>query len=472
MSQSKNYFNLVIILIIFLFSFAIIFPKYCNKALDYLDLGLPHIPEKTFNLGLDLEGGSHLVYGANLKDVPVKEREDRMQGLRDIIERRIRTRGSYGLGVTEPEVRTQKMKDSYRLIIELPGIKDVKQAIKEIGKTPYLEFKQERTQQEREEIINNKLAEEPENIQIEVVCSSPEFLTQFINLYQEDPCFESTNLTGQYLEKAILEFDQTTLEPQVSLEFDKEGADIFGELTSKNIDRVLGIYVDGSPISLPVVREAISGGKAQITGSFNIEEAKELAGNLNAGALTVHIDLISQTTVGPTLGAVSLKRSLRAGIFGFIAVILFIIIFYRVSGLLAALALIVYAGVLLSLFKLIPVTLTLAAIGGVILSVGMAVDANVLIFERMKEERKKGGTFSKSLEISFSRAWPSIRDSNITTLIVALVMFSFGTSFVKAFAVSLSMGIMVSLFSALFVTRSFLKIFIKTKIGEIKRLWG
>lgn len=364
------------------------------------------------------------------------------------------------------------MKDSYRLIIELPGIKDVKQAIKEIGKTPYLEFKQERTQQEREEIINNKLAEEPENIQIEVVCSSPEFLTQFINLYQEDPCFESTNLTGQYLEKAILEFDQTTLEPQVSLEFDKEGADIFGELTSKNIDRVLGIYVDGSPISLPVVREAISGGKAQITGSFNIEEAKELAGNLNAGALTVHIDLISQTTVGPTLGAVSLKRSLRAGIFGFIAVILFIIIFYRVSGLLAALALIVYAGVLLSLFKLIPVTLTLAAIGGVILSVGMAVDANVLIFERMKEERKKGGTFSKSLEISFSRAWPSIRDSNITTLIVALVMFSFGTSFVKAFAVSLSMGIMVSLFSALFVTRSFLKIFIKTKIGEIKRLWG
>lgn len=472
MSQSKNYFNLVIILIIFLFSFAIIFPKYCNKALDYLDLGLPHIPEKTFNLGLDLEGGSHLVYGANLKDVPVKEREDRMQGLRDIIERRIRTRGSYGLGVTEPEVRTQKMKDSYRLIIELPGIKDVKQAIKEIGKTPYLEFKQERTQQEREEIINNKLAEEPENIQIEVVCSSPEFLTQFINLYQEDPCFESTNLTGQYLEKATLEFDQTTLEPQVSLEFDKEGADIFGELTSKNIDRVLGIYVDGSPISLPVVREAISGGKAQITGSFNIEEAKELAGNLNAGALTVHIDLISQTTVGPTLGAVSLKRSLRAGIFGFIAVILFIIIFYRVSGLLAALALIVYAGVLLSLFKLIPVTLTLAAIGGVILSVGMAVDANVLIFERMKEERKKGGTFSKSLEIGFSRAWPSIRDSNITTLIVALVMFSFGTSFVKAFAVSLSMGIMVSLFSALFVTRSFLKIFIKTKIGEIKRLWG
>jgi len=316
------------------------------------------------------------------------------------------------------------------------------------------------------------LAEDSENIEIESICANSEFLTQFINLYEQDPCFESTKLTGQYLKKAILEFDQTTLEPQVSLEFNKEGSDIFEELTLKSVNKILGIYVDGFPISLPVVRESISGGKAQITGSFNIEEAKELVGNLNAGALTVHINLISQTTVGPTLGSISLQRSLRAGIFGLIAVILFIIIFYRASGFLAGLALIVYASILLSLFKLIPITLTLAAIGGIILSVGMAVDANVLIFERMKEERKKGATFSKSLEVGFSRAWPSIRDSNITTLIVALIMFSFGRSFVRAFAFSLSMGIAISLFSALFVTKSFLKIFRGTKIGEIKHLWG
>ncbi len=472
MFQGKNKINLIIIIAVSLFSFAVIFPQYCNWVLDYLNLGLPHISEKPFRLGLDLEGGSHLVYEADLEGVPLKERDERMQGLRDIIERRVRERGSYGLGVTEPEVRTQKIKDSYRLIIELPGVKNVEEAIKEIGKTPYLEFKEERLKSERETIIKEQLGEDSESVQLDVVCSIPDFLFQFINLYGEDPCFQATKLTGQYLKEAKLEFNQTTLEPEVSLEFNKEGSKIFEDLTSQNIGKVLAIYIDNSPISLPVVRESISGGKAQISGSFNVEEAKGLTRNLNAGALTVRINLISQTTVGPTLGSISLKKSLQAGTFGFLGVILFIILFYRLSGVLASLALVIYAGALLSLFKIIPVTLTLAGIGGAILSVGMAVDANVLIFERMKEERKSGESFSKSLEVGFSRAWPSIRDSNFTTLIVALIMFSFGTSFVKAFALTLILGILISLFSSLFVTKSFLKLFVRTKISNIKWLWS
>jgi preprotein translocase subunit SecD len=221
-----------------------------------------------------------------------------------------------------------------------------------------------------------------------------------------------------------------------------------------------------------MVKEAIPDGKARITGRFTIEEAKLLTRNLNAGALPVPITLISQKTVGPVLGKISLEKSLKAGMIGFLMVILFMIGFYRGPGILASLALIIYAGIVLSLFKLIPVTLTLAGIGGVILSVGMAVDANVLIFERMKEERKAGRSFQRMIEIGFSRAWPSIRDSNLTTLIVALIMFFFGTSFIKGFALTLSLGILVSMFSAIFITRTFLRSFIGTRLEKVKFLWN
>ncbi len=356
-----------------------------------------------------------------------------MQGLRDVIERRVNL-----FGVAEPIVRVQEVKGSSRLVVELPGVKDVNQAIEMIGKTPYLEFKEERP--------------EPEG--------------------EEDLYFEPTRLTGQYLKGAILDFNQTTLEPHVNLEFNEEGTEIFRELTQKNIGKRLAIYIDNVLISAPVVREAISGGKAQITGSFTIEEAKELARNLNAGALPVPINLISQTTVGPTLGSISLQKSLKAGMFGFLAVVLFMICFYRIPGVFAALSLLIYAGILLSLFKFIPVTLTLAGIGGAILSVGIAVDANVLIFERMKEEKKTGESFSRSVETGFSRAWPSIRDSNLTTLLVAAIMFSFGTSFVKGFALTLSLGILTSMFSALFITRTFLRSFAGSALERVKWLWS
>jgi len=369
-----------------------------------------------------------------------------MQGLRDIIERRV----NY-FGVREPTIQTQQKGDSYRLIVELAGATDPGQAIKEIGKTPFLEFKEQK--ENYEEIISNnqKVFENGEG-----------------NF--EDP-FQSTPLTGKYLEKAEIGFGNTTYEPLVLLQFNSEGGDIFADLTLKNIGKPLAIYIDGIPISSPTVQEKISGGKAQITGSFTAQEAKDLARNLNAGALPVPINLISQQTIGPVLGEVSLQKSLKAGIIGLLAVILFLTFFYRLPGFLSSLALAIYVAIVLSLFKIIPVTLTLAGIGGFILSIGIAIDANILIFSRMREEIDQGKTLSASIDEGFKRAWPSIRDGNLTTLLVAVILFWFGTSFIKGFALTLSVGILISLFSALFVTKNFMKFFERTRLEKIKWFW-
>lgn len=430
--KHKTSVSLIIILVLAFLALNSVYPKYLNQGLSFVNsktfLSLPQFPERPFRLGLDLQGGTHLVYLADLSKIAKEEGGEAMQGLRDVIERRVNL-----FGVVEPKVQIQQTREDQRLIVELPGVKEVGEAIQMIGKTPYLEF--------REEIA-------------------------------EEPYFQATKLTGQYLKKAQLDFNQTTFEPQVILEFDAEGKEIFKDLTTKNVGKRLAIFIDDVLISAPVVREPIPSGRAQITGRFTIEEARELARNLNAGALPVPIKLISQNTVGPVLGKISLEQSLKAGAIGFSLVLLFMIAFYRVSGVLASLSLVIYAAILLALFKLVPVTLTLAGIGGAILSVGMAVDANVLIFERMKEERKQGAGFLRSVEIGFSRAWPSIRDSNLTTLIVALIMFSFGTSFIKGFAVTLSFGILVSMFSALFVVRTFLRSFVGTRLEKIKWLWG
>jgi len=266
-------------------------------------------------------------------------------------------------------------------------------------------------------------------------------------------------------------FDQTTSKPLVSLQFNPDGAKIFEELTSKNVNKPLAIYVDQILISAPVVQEKISGGKAQITGQFTVEQARELVRNLNAGALPLPIHLISQQSVGPTLGQSSLEKSLRAGMLGFLGVILFLILFYRLPGILASLALIIYIVLVLTIFKLLPVTLTLAGIAGFILSLGMAVDANILIFSRMREEFAQKKSFPIVVEEGFKRAWPSIRDSNFNSLIVCAILFGFATSFIKGFAFTLGIGILVSMFSAIFITRIFLRVFIGTKLEKINWLW-
>jgi len=367
-------------------------------------------------------------------------------------------------GVAEPIVQTQESGDQYRLVVELAGIDDPAQAIKMIGETPFLEFREQKDEVETQTIIDKQ--KEIQDLNFEEVQ-----LIENWELAFQDPYFKSTLLTGEYLEKAQIVFDQQTGTPLIGIQFNDEGSKIFEEITTRNVGKILAIYIDDVAISTPVVNEAIAGGSAQITGEFTVDEAKELARNLNAGALPVPIELISQQTVGPTLGKISLEESLKAGIIGLFLVILFLIIFYRVSGLLASFSLVIYVFVILALFKLIPVTLTLAGIGGFILSIGMAVDANILIFSRMKEELKKEQSFSVSLEEGFRRSWPSIRDGNITTLIVALILFGLGTSFIKGFAFTLIIGILVSMFSAIFITRNLLRLFVNTKLEEVKWLW-
>ncbi len=381
-----------------------------------------------FKLGLDLQGGVHLVYKADTSGVKPSEIPDAMEGLRDVIERRVNL-----FGVAEPLVQVEQKgvlktvgNREQRLIVELPGVTDVNQAIKMIGETPLLEFR-----------LENPNVKEGEGVSV----------------YEE---FLPTKLTGRYLKKATLDFGQTTYEPEVSLEFDDEGAKLFADITKENVGKKLAIFLDGAPISVPVIRDEITGGKAQITGQFDAQEAKILVQRLNSGALPVPISLISQQSVGPTLGEKVLFKGINAGIYGIILVALFLIIWYRLPGLIAVLALIIYTALVLAVFKLIPVTLTSAGIAGFILSVGMAVDANILIFERMKEERRSGKSLNASIHDGFDRAWLSIRDSNVSSLISASILYWMGTSMVKGFALTLGIGVLVSMFSAITISRTFL----------------
>ncbi|MBT5338568.1 protein translocase subunit SecD [Candidatus Falkowbacteria bacterium] len=282
--------------------------------------------------------------------------------------------------------------------------------------------------------------------------------------------WKNTELTGKHLKNARVEFDPNTNFPEVALVFNDEGKDLFAEVTKRNVGKPVAIFLDGEPISVPRVNEQISGGEAIITGDFDIQEAKLLSQRLNAGALPVPIDLISQQTVGASLGADSLQKSLFAGIVGLILVALFMIIYYRLPGLLAVLALLIYGVIILFIFKAIPVTLTLAGIAGFILSVGMAVDANVLIFERLKEELRMGKPLGTAIDEGFKRAWTSIRDGNVSTLITCFILAWFGTSMIKGFAITLGIGVILSMFSAVVVTRQLLYMFVNPEKHD-KRLW-
>jgi len=608
---------------------------------------VPHFWNVPYRLGLDLQGGTHLVYVADMKDIPEAERAEAMAGVRDVIERRVNA-----FGVSEPIVQVNKSGEAWRLIVDLAGVKDISEAIKLIGETPILEFKEqndgtpqreltaeeqkemetvnakaladakialkdalkkdadfealarERTQDETtkeaggdlgfvaadgpykgavERIETLKLApgkvipevitstvghhvvrfdekresgkevqashilvcwqgsqnceqartkEEAQKLidELKAKATTANFATLatessddpgsapnggdlgwfaqdamvkefadaafamgkgeisgavetafgFHLIYKRDerPLYEyhlhhiqfttktaadylpppdpwkNTQLSGKHLKRAILQFETTTNEPQVALEFNDEGRKLFAEITERNVGKPVGIFLDGNPISVPTVQEAIREGTAIISGSFSIKEAKELVRRLNAGALPVPITLESQQSVGASLGKESLDKSLKAGLIGFLIVALFMILYYRLPGLIAVLALGLYAALNLSLFKLIPVTLSLSGIAGFILSVGMAVDANVLIFERMKEELMRGRTLQSSIDEGFKRAWNSIRDSNFTSLISCAILFYTSSSLIKGFAVTLAIGVLVSMFSAVVVSRT------------------
>lgn len=422
-----------------------------------------------FKLGLDLSGGTQLVYRADVSNIDNSEVKDAMDSLRDVLERRINL-----FGVSETSVLVEEAsftnENENRVIIELPGVTDINEAVSMIGQTPLLVFKTERPDGPEKEKLIEKFSELEDKI-----------LTGEISLTEiEDPYFVDTALTGRYLERAVLEFAQAAStgmagvggEPMVVLQFNKEGSELFEKITQDNIGKVVAIYLDGAPISIPVVREAIAGGEAVISGGFTPEEARQLVGRLNSGALPVPIELISTQTIGPSLGEAAVGSGINAGLIGFAILAVFLIIWYRLPGIIAVVALLIYGIVMFALIKFIPVTLTSAGIAGLIISIGMAVDANILIFERMKEEFKSNKSLEESIKNGFDRAWSSIRDGNLSSIITAVLLYWFGTSLIKGFALTFGIGVLVSMFSAIFVSKILLLGITNKNTGVVKFLFS
>jgi len=655
-SRSQLRWRMVGVLVLLVACIMVVVPNYANAGIDWvnnkMNLGLPRLPDSGFNLGLDLQGGAHLVYQANTDQIPDSDKANAVEGVRDIIERRVRG----GLGVSEPLVETTQEGGNYRVIVELPGVTDVNQAIKMIGETPILQFKEQNnepprdltvaetkqlndynkdalkranvalqdvlktkdfksavakysedtttkikdgdlgfiTQQTNPELyiwaqthkdgeISDKLVSSTDGYNIaerlgqqdgaqEVSashilicykgatgCDNPKYNTKeealaeanklksqataanfaslakqystepgaaqtggalgFFEKGQMVPAFEKavwdvpvgqiigpvetefgyhiiyktgaqtlkeyhvariliktkqksdivppadtwkdTGLSGKQLKKAEVTENSQSGQIEVSLSFDSEGTKLFADITKRNVGKPVAIFLDGSPISTPNVNEPILNGSAVITGGFSLTEAKQLAERLNSGALPVPVDLISQQKVDATLGADSLKQSSKAGLVGLIGVMIFMILYYRFPGLLSVGSLVMYALLSLATFKLLGVTLTLSGIAGFILSIGMAVDTNVLVFERLKEELRTGKTLTGAMEESFKRSWPSIRDGHVATLFSCLFLLWFGTGFVQGFAVTLAIGVLFSLFTAIVITRVMMRFVFK-----------
>lgn len=432
--KSKLTLFLIIIIIVTAIAAAFDYQPVWDKVVGAV--GFSDGFKRPWHLGLDLVGGARLTYEVDLTGISSGDQGSVMSGLRDIIEKRVNL-----FGVSEPRVETTQSGNSHRLVVELAGTKDLSSAIKEIGETPFLDFRE--VEQAATSTENNSTSA--------TSTSTPASVT-----------FKLTDLNGRYIKGAKVDFDQITREPRVLLEFNSEGAKIFEDLTAKNVGKPLAIFLDNNLIEMPVVREKISGGNAQITGSFTIDEARTLVERFNAGALPAPIKLVSQQSVGAILGERALNLSLMAGLIGLALVFIFMLGYYRLFGLFACLALLIYASVVLFIFKIFPVTLTLSGIAGFILSTGMAVDANILIFERSKEELKKGLSRASAIEEGFRRAWFSIRDSNVSTIISATILYFFTTSLVQGFALTLLIGVLISMFTAITVTHTFLRIFIKS----------
>ncbi|PIP86281.1 protein translocase subunit SecD [Candidatus Campbellbacteria bacterium CG22_combo_CG10-13_8_21_14_all_43_18] len=399
-----------------------------------ISLGYLALSKASFKLGLDLSGGTELIYKADTAEAQRGEIKELMASLREVIEKRVNL-----FGVGEPSVQVEEGGlvgdiNDQRLIVGLPGISDVGEAIKLIGQTPLLEFRLF----DEQSLVENTATEEV----------SPESLL-------------STGLSGRQVKRATLQFNSGAghsgvglSEPVVGLEFNDEGSLLFERITEDNIGRPLAILLDGTVISAPIINTKISGGSAVITGNFTPEEARTLVRDLNFGALPLPIELVSTESVGPSLGRETTEAGVKAGIYGVLLVFLFMALWYRVPGLLSVISLLIYIALMLLLFKLIPVTLTAAGIAGFILSIGMAVDANVLIFERVKEELQEGTPdMREAVKNGFSRAWLSIRDSNISSIITAIILFWFGTSVVKGFALTFGLGVLVSMLSAISISR-------------------
>lgn len=393
-----------------------------------------------FRKGLDLQGGTSITLRADMKDVPEVSRDDAIQSAKDVIERRVNF-----FGVSEPTVQISKVNNDYRIIAEIPGLTDVNSAVNLIGKTAKLTFWEDSATSSA--VVRN-----------EAIASNSALPLGIAQLFVKP---RMTDLSGADLKQAAVSFNQNNGKPQVQLSFTGDGARKFGEITKRNVGKIVAIALDNEVIEAPRVNEPIYGGDAVITGDFSVDQAKTVQIQLNAGALPVSLSVLRQQAVGATLGQSSLEKSLVAGFLGFLVIVIFMVVLYGRLGVVASFALAIYTVLILALFKLIPVTLTLAGIAGLILSIGIAVDANILIFERMKEEIRRGRSKEAALELGFSRAWLSIRDSNISSLITSAILYYFGTGIVRGFALTLAIGVFVSMFSAIFVTRTFLRVFYK-----------
>ncbi len=411
-----------------------------KKAFPYVEVS---VATKNYKLGLDLNGGTHLVYQAETSKLVGADVGEAMTALRDVIERRVNM-----FGVSEPLVQVEKGGiaggGADRLIVELPGVTNIDQAIELIGQTPVLEFK----------LVDEAISKEMNSLQGSTSTADAETAKKLEALQAK--LFIDTGLTGRFLSKAKLEFDQQIGEPKVVLTFNSEGQKLFSKITKENINKILAIFLDGSPISTPVIREEITSGDAVISGGFRIDEAKQLARNLNYGALPVEIKLINTQTIGASLGENALNAGIRSGIIAYLIIALFLILWYRLPGFLASIALLFYVSLNLLIFKFL-VTLTAAGIAGFILSIGMAVDANILIFERMKEELARGRTLEDAIREGFARAWTSIRDSNLSSIITAIILYWFAsTSLIKGFAFVFFIGVVTSMFTAIVASRTLL----------------
>ncbi|MCX6766164.1 MAG: protein translocase subunit SecD [Candidatus Moranbacteria bacterium] len=539
--RGKVWIKFFLVVILFLITALIAYPKPIQKPAWVGNT----LAKLKINLGLDLQGGIHLIYKVDTSGVDPSKVSDGLNGLQDVIERRVNA-----FGVAEPLIETSKSGNEQRLIVELAGVKDIEAAKSMIKETPFLEFKKmeapaeqppqeispedkaynDQQKQKAEDLLKQvqggadftELAKQnsedpgskdqggdlgfvkrgtfvpefdkvlfdsnlqPGQIYPQVVESdfgyhiikllevrgdgdNKEVHSQHILLAkktppapaQAQPTFTETGLSGKNLKSASVEFMSQSGKPEVGIEFDSEGAKMFADLTKANVGKQIAIFLDGQVISAPTVQTEITDGKAVITGNFTLDEAKKLAQRLNEGALPMPITLIGQQSVEASLGMLSLTQSLKAGLIGIILVMIFMIIYYRFLGFVASVSLVIYSSLMVAIFKLSSVTpwsitLTLAGIAGFILSVGMAVDANILIFERTKEEIRKGRSIRSGIDEGFRRAWPSIRDSNISTMITSLILIWFGTGFVKGFAVTLLLGVLVSMFTAIVLTRTIL----------------
>jgi len=407
-----------------------------SSQIEFNVFGINFKKDFTTKLGLDLKGGSSLIFEADTGKVKKEDLNDALNSARDVIERRINF-----FGVTEPQIQTVKTGDKYRLNVDLPGINNYEEAIKLIGQTAQLTFR---------ELPGEKIA-----------TNTPIFLQ----------LTKDTGLSGIHILKSTVEFDSQTGKPQVGLKFNQKGTELFASITKRNIGKPVGIFLDNIPLTTPNVQTEIPDGSAVITGNFTTDETKKLVIAINSGALPLPIKLVEQKNIGPSLGEVEVRKSVYAGAVGLIMVLLFMIIYYGRLGFIASLGLLIYGLISLFIFKAIPLVLTLPGVAGFILSIGMAVDSNILIFERIKEEQRKGRSFDIAVRLGFGRAIDAIKDANVTTLTVAFILFNplnweflpqFGM--VRGFALTLAIGVGTSLFTGVVITKRLIDMFYKNKI--------